>query len=120
MTFHVPEKYRVLEAGLHSSTAASGNNGWFAFKREGREVRCLASDGVGWEHVSVSIQGRKMPSWNLMCYVKDLFWSKDDVVVQYHPAEEDYVNWHPACLHLWRPTDVEIPVPPALLVGPKN
>lgn len=112
MAFHVPEKYRVQPG--------PGNNGFFIFKRDGKEVRCQASDGMGWEHVSVSIKGKKMPSWNLMCYIKNLFWDGEDTVVQYHPAKKDYVDFHPACLHLWRPTGkVKLPVPNSILVGPK-
>ena len=116
MTFHVPEKFRVKER----SSVANGNNGLFEFYKNGHVTRCVASDGLGWEHVSVSIQGKKMPGWNLMCYVKDLFWDKSDIVIQYHPAEEDYINFHPACLHLWKPINQTIPVPNSILVGPKK
>ena len=29
--------------------------------------------------------------------------------MQLHPAEQEYINQHPYCLHLWRPqTDAEI------------
>jgi hypothetical protein len=55
-----------------------------------------------------------------MCQVKRLFWDGDDVVMQLHPREDDYVNCHPCVLHLWRPTGDAIPTPPADLVGPPN
>jgi hypothetical protein len=96
-----------------------GNNGGFAFKKDGHQVYCQASDGLGWEHVSVSIKGKKMPSWNLMCYVKNLFWDEDDTVFQYHPPKKAYVSFKWNCLHLWKPTGEEIPVPDPILVGPK-
>ena len=36
--------------------------------------------GVGsWEHVSVSVPGKKFcPSWEEMCWVKDLFWGEEE------------------------------------------
>jgi len=77
----------------------------------------LFSDGLGWEHVSVSTRGRP-PNWEEMCAVKNLFWDPDDVVMQLHPARAEYVNLHPHCLHLWRPSSgVSIPTPPRELVG---
>lgn len=54
-----------------------------------------------------------------MCFVKDLFWSDDDCVVQYHPPKSDYINNHEHCLHLWKPIDKQIPTPPSILVGLK-
>jgi hypothetical protein len=76
-------------------------------------------DNEGWEHVSVSLQTRT-PTWQEMCFIKDLFWTSEEVVLQYHPTKEDYVNHHPYCLHLWRPNDGQIPTPPPYLVGPKT
>ena len=54
-----------------------------------------------------------------MSYVKRLCWDAEDVVVQFHPRESEYVNCHPHVLHLWRPKHVEIPTPPSILVGPR-
>ncbi len=31
--------------------------------------------------------------------------------------ESQHINDHPRCLHLWRPLDREIPLPPSWLVG---
>ena len=76
-----------------------------------RDLTIMFSDGLGWEHVSVSTPSR-CPNWAEMCFAKDLFWSVDDVVMQIHPAASEYVNNHPYCLHLWRPQGVEIPTPP--------
>jgi len=52
-----------------------------------------------------------------MCFIKDLFWDGEDVVIQHHPKKSEYVNRHDNCLHLWRPVAVEIPTPPKELVG---
>jgi len=81
-----------------------------------RALLVIFSDGAGWEHVSVSTPSRS-PNWTEMCFVKSLFWAPDDVVIQFHPAESQYVNNHPHCLHLWRPIGVTIPMPPSYLVG---
>ena len=83
----------------------------------------IISSGVdyefGWEHVSVSIEHRT-PNWAEMCFVKDLFWRDDEPVVQFHPPKSEYVNFHPFCLHLWRPLAALLPMPPSHLVGPKE
>ena len=89
------------------------------------EIRILATDGNGdtllpvWEHVSVSLAHRT-PTWDEMCLVKSLFWQAHDCVVQYHPAESEYVNNHPHCLHLWRNPTAPFPIPPTILVGLVN
>lgn len=77
------------------------------------------STGGDWDHVSVSFPGR-CPTWNEMCRVKQLFFRPGEIVVEYHPAESEYVNFHPFCLHLWRPQVDEIPTPPTWMIGPKK
>lgn len=106
---------------------------WGAFyvpsPEPGWMLAMIATDGgddavpaaQGWEHVSVNaIKGKssRCPSWKEMAFVKDLFWDAEDVVMQLHPRRSQYVNAHPNVLHLWRPTFVAIPEPPAVLVGP--
>lgn len=115
--FHVPEKFRVM-SGLLGSIPAYGNNGAFYVRVGKRQFTVIASDGEGWEHVSVSLVDR-CPNWREMCRIKDLFWDSEDVVMQLHPAGSEYVNVHPNCLHLWRPINDRIPVPPSGMVGPK-
>ncbi|MBO3274168.1 DUF7694 domain-containing protein [Pseudomonas schmalbachii] len=122
MTFHAPEKYRVTEGRL-GSDASFGNNGYFRVKlRRGRHeffVNVIAGEGEGWEHVSVS-RPHQTPDWEIMCAVKALFWDPEDAVMQLHPPKSDYVNFHPHCLHLWRPIGCAIPLPPSWMVGPKR
>jgi len=55
-----------------------------------------------------------------MDLVKGFFWEDDEVVIQYHPAKSEHVNYHPYCLHMWKPQGVELPKPPAILVGPSK
>lgn len=125
MSFHVPEKFRVLSGPLGELNAAArgSNNGLFEWSMRTRigseRIRVIASDGEGWEHVSVSFQHRT-PSWAEMCAVKDIFWDESDCVIQFHPSKEDYVNFAEHCLHLWRPTEGGFPKPPSWMVGPKE
>lgn len=117
MTFHVPEQFRILE-GPRASVKEWGNNGAF---RIDSFTLVIASDGGGWEHVSVSLPNlRRCPTWNEMCAIKAMFWDPEDVVMQLHPRASEYVSYHPYCLHLWRPTEAVIPEPPAIFVGPKS
>lgn len=107
--FHVPETARVRIPGM---PPARGNEGAFLIGN----LRCIASDGEGWEHVSVSLVDRQ-PTWEEMCYIKNLFWDEEDWVMQFHPAKSEYVNKHPHCLHLWRPVNQDFPKPKRELVG---
>src|SRR5208282_482496 len=112
----VPPEYR--------STSEDGFNGLFRFQCSGKSIRCIASDGMGWRHVSVSIEYEsRTPSWEIMCKVKDLFWSECDTVIQFHPRKSEYVNFHQGCLHLWQPyidgKPQPFPTPLPIMVGPK-
>lgn len=110
-----PEAHRIKNGRMASS---AGEDGAFEFIIDGLEFFCIASTGFGWEHVSVSLKGRKRcPTWEQMCKVKAMFWPEDACVVQYHPQSSEYVNVHPYCLHLWRPLQAEIPQPPRWMVG---
>ena len=113
--FKVPEQYRV-RAGVMGTNKSAGNNG--AFLLYNPDLFVIASDGGGWEHVSVSTVSRT-PTWEEMCLVKDLFWGEEDCVVQFHPPKDVYVNNHPYCLHLWRKIGTEYETPPTCFVGVK-
>lgn len=110
------DKYRLVdqERMLYGATGDSGN-GIFKVFVKGKSFQVIASNGGGWEHVSISKQNR-CATWEEMCAIKDMFFDETECVVQYHPPKSDYVNTHPYCLHLWRPTTQEIPLPPTLFV----
>ena len=117
-TFHmfkVPNEYRIRD-GVLSSTDEIGNNGAFLIPYQSFMLRVIASDGKGWEHVSVSLSNR-CPNWREMCFIKDLFWDGEVVVMQYHPKKSEYVNLHDNSLHLWRPMGEAIPTPPKELAA---
>lgn len=92
------------------------DGGAFVVPFEGRDLHVIASTGLGWDHVSVSLNNR-CPNWREMSYIKDLFFTENEVVMQLHVAKKDHINLHPYCLHLWRPQLEKIPLPPNFMVG---
>lgn len=100
-----------------ASTDADGWNGSFLVPLEGEFWHVRLSDGMGWKHLSISNSQKKvMPSWNIMCRAKELFYGDDEWAVQFHPARQDYINDHPFVLHLWAPLNEELPKPPIVCV----
>lgn len=113
------EKYRIQPEGWGSPRGV--NWGVFLFPMGGVKLRVLSSGTDlmnGWEHVSVSLEGR-CPTWTEMCHIKSKFWMDEEAVVQFHPPKDDTVNFHEYCLHMWRPLHHELVLPPAHLVGTK-
>jgi hypothetical protein len=119
-----PEKFRITPALATrlrippnmATDETCGCNGVFFIPRQTEIFHCIISDGEGWEHVSVSLRNR-CPTWEEMCFIKDMFWGADECVMQLHPVRSEYVNMHSFCLHLWRPTGAAIPTPPSIMVG---
>ena len=115
---HVPnlklERWRVT-SGVLASDASYGNNGHFYIPCGKVELSVRASDGSGWDHVSVSLPDRT-PTWDEMCFVKDIFWREDETVIQFHPRKDMYKNVHNFCLHMWKPSGSEIALPPLMFV----
>lgn len=93
-------------------------NGAFFLNIKGKTYSVIASNGDGWEHVSVAGKN-KTPTWEVMNEIKDLFFHEDEAVMQLHPIKDEYVNNHENCLHLWRPINEKIPTPPKWMVGIK-
>ena len=114
------EQYRITKGPLASDESYENNGAFHAFApADGQTIYMIASDGEGWEHVSVSLETR-CPTWDEMCWVKDLFWNKSETVIQYFPAKNEYINNHQYCLHLWKPIGVKLPKPPTNLIGIKG
>jgi hypothetical protein len=90
-------------------------NGAFKMKIKGELYTVIAANGNGWDHVSISHK-HKIPSWKVMCILKDLFFEEHENVMQLHPAAADHINIDPNCLHLWRPQNEGIPLPPKNMV----
>ena len=102
-------------------TGEDGGMGFLYIDRNRPNKRAVVvwSNGGGWDHVSVSWSNRT-PTWGEMCVVKDIFFLPEETCIEYHPAQSEYVNQHPYCLHIWRPQHEEIPKPPMWMVGLKD
>lgn len=82
------------------------------------DMTFVASWGGGWDHVSVApLKKNVIPTWEIMCKVKAIFFLPEEAVIQIHPPENEYVNNMPNCLHLWRANDKEMVLPPSFMVG---
>jgi len=91
--------------------------GCFIFKRNGVELRCIAANDEGWDHVSITTDLPRCPTWAEMDWIKRQFFVEGEVAMQLHVATSDHISVHPFCLHLWRPHDSTIPLPPKEFVG---
>jgi hypothetical protein len=117
------ERARVVNAELSqlATTSSDGNNGCFFFTFRGVKLVVIASDGGGWDHVSVRVDGvARCPTWDEMCYIKEQFFKDDEAAIQIHPTKAEYVNDHPFVLHLWRSQNQIQPLPPEFMVGLGN
>jgi len=102
--------------GLHIHAEGwDGFNGYL--KIFGQTYSVVCSWGGDWDHVSIScLKETHTPSWHEMCKLKEMFFCPDEMVVQYHPAEQDYVDFQSNCLHLWKPRKETLPKPPTRFV----
>ena len=85
------ERYRILgQSGTNCGSFKVG------------VLQVVVGAGYGWDHVSVS-HPQRVPAWEEMCQIKELFFRDDEVVMQLHPAKKNWINLHEKVLHLWRP-----------------
>lgn len=117
------EQFRNTKGPMASSEG--DDFGAFYIPHGKAQLIIIASSGseeIPWEHVSLrarDYKGERCPTWDEMCFAKELFWDAEECVVQFHPPKSEYVNMHPFVLHLWRPTNAEIITPPSIAVGIK-
>jgi len=109
------EKLR-LRQGPFASDESFGMNGVFTIPYASSMLSVIISDGMGWDHVSVSLRNR-CPNWKEMHFVKNIFFEKEETVVQFHPKESAYINVCENCLHLWRRHGHEYELPPSELIA---
>jgi hypothetical protein len=118
------EPFRIQPAGYESPYGA--DYGAFVFSHQGENLRCIVSSGKSglkemgkkwaWDHISVSLINR-CPTWEEMSFIKDIFFTGDETVMQLHVPTNEHINFHPHTLHLWRPLILKIPRPPSDAVG---
>jgi hypothetical protein len=117
-------KYRDDATGRKiSGSGFAGDHGCGVFRFPSPIDRAIltvvASDGDGWDHVSVS-RSNRCPNWPEMEHIKRLFFAESETVMQLHVPASEHINCHPHTLHLWRPQKQDIPRPPGWMVGPKT
>lgn len=118
---HLLDVYRHTETELKIGGHGDSYGGFFHVPSpiDGQTLRVMASSGLGWDHVSVSRSSR-CPNWPEMERIHGLFFKPDETAMQLHVPASDHVNYHPYCLHMWRPLNAEIPRPPSIMVGPDS
>lgn len=88
---------------------------WIPSPVDSSPMRILASQGEGWDHVSVSRKNR-LPNWKEMDHIYRMFFKEDEVAIHFHVPEKQKVNFMPTCLHLWRCQSETPKLPPIELV----
>lgn len=113
-------QYRRVQLELNRfGQGGNATNGIFRMEsdQDGGWLNIIATDGGGWDHVSVSRTDR-CPTWPEMEQVAKIFFAPTETAMQLHVPPVDHVNVHPYCLHWWRPNmGASIPRPPAFMVG---
>ncbi len=121
---HELDAYRITDKDrlwFTQGDAGDGNLGMFEVPSctDRGVLRVIASNGDGWDHVSVSRKNR-CPNWPEMSQIAAMFFRDNETAMQLHVPASDHVNNHPHCLHWWRPHGVEVPRPPAIMIGIKE
>lgn len=57
------------------------------------------------EHVSVAPYNQTIPTWEMMCVLKDTIFREEEEAYQFHPPKSEYVNIKKNCMHIWRRSD---------------
>jgi|SRR5262245_16916740 len=108
---NMPPEQRARWEAINPDVADDEYNGHFYVPCNGALLMVIASNGGGWDHVSVSRPAR-IPSWTEMEFVKRTFFKDDEVAMQLHVTPADHINLNPNVLHIWRPHEDTIPLPP--------
>lgn len=106
--------YRVQYLGSFGNES----NGKFIIPTKGAVYQVIASTGLGWDHVSVSVirpnNQLRIASFEELEMIRSMFFLKDETVIEFHPRKQDYVNQNEFVLHLWRPNQEILPIPPMM------
>jgi hypothetical protein len=103
-----------VRAERHRTEGPAGsNNGFFLIPRRTFDLHVMVGDGLGWDHVSVSVArvgeaaAFRIPDYDELTFVKELFFRDDETVMHLWVPAAQHVNVHPHVLHLWRPQSQE-------------
>ena len=116
---HELDRFRRCDADVFAWAGSFGDRtgGVFTIKSpvDNYPMNVIASSDGGWDHVSVSRRNR-CPNWHELEHVKRLFFEDHETAMQLHVPPSQHVSLHPFCLHLWRPQEAAIPMPPVQMV----
>lgn len=108
----------AMHKGVHVQEAGEDGLAFLLSSPYDRGVlRVIASNGDGWDHVSVSLE-KRTPTWEEMSAVRDICFLDTECCYELHVPRAEHLSFHPYCLHMWRPQGVEIPMPPPIMVAP--
>ena len=110
------EKGRIRHGQFESKTGEATGAFLVKHPQTKRKFQVIASDELGWDHVSVIRIPNKTPTWDEMSWIKSQFFEDDELALQYHPPKRDHINIQDHCLHIWRPQGVQVPMPPKIMV----
>lgn len=104
------EKLRI-DHPMYVKQIQGSIEGCFMIPYGNKNLLVISGCGEGWDHVSVSLRHR-CPTWEEMSFIKNLFWEQDELVYQFHPPIQDYINIGKTVLHLWKSWNQDIRLPP--------
>lgn len=120
-SFEHLEEFRCKDYSIWSSEKGD-TFGVFIIRIGSYALLCIVGDGHFWDHVSVTVRDKKgrqikrLPNYNELCKVKNLFFEDDEIVVHYFVPATDHVNINDWCLHLWKHQQKPFPRPPMYMV----
>ena len=106
----IPYRDSEIEKELKIPNFMLGFKGHFLIPVGKEKIQVIASNFAGWEHVSMSAFFR-CPTFNEIVTIKEMFFETGEIAFQVYPKKSNYVNFNSYTLHLWRPTDTNVPIP---------
>ena len=106
----VPSYYKLIDMTVYHLLAKDADD--YIKKYEWNGLSIIVSVGLynnkEWLHVSFARKSR-IPDYNDIQRVRRDFIGEDKKCFMVFPKEENYVNIHKYCLHLWYSEDADIP-----------
>ena len=110
--WRLPDKISILPSTYYDNGIQNLLQRVYYRRRDGMSVIVTeeSHEGKWWQHVSCAFNKKgKLPSWNDLKEVKNIFIGRFKKAIQILPNEKNYVNIHPQCLHLFHCPDDGLP-----------
>ena len=80
-----------------------GESFFYQFTFEGKSFIVSSTEKNGWGNVMISSprNSKDLPSFSTLKKIKKIFWNRGDLIFQYYPTKNKYVNVYENCLHLY-------------------